>query len=175
MSGGESRAPRDQPSPWRGVPFAHRTVFTGDPGARDDRAVVHLSGEVGYDIGDELAAALALCVACRPADIRIDLTEVTLLDSAGLTFLENARNRAARVGVPVTLTGRPPAIVLRLLELTGTPLDAPGAVVPGVPVEETRRPAAGEEVRAAPGGKGRGLMLILAGATVLASFVLDAL
>ncbi|MEU3602297.1 STAS domain-containing protein [Streptomyces sp. NPDC006798] len=144
--------------------FGHRTVFTGPAGDGTAWAEVRLWGEVDLETGAELDALLDLCLACRPAGIRIDVTAVGLLDCAGLRHLERVAETAARAGVSLVLGGTPQPLVARLLALTGTRLARPDAAqeatVPG------RHPGEGRRERLL-----RFSMLTIAGSTVLGSLL----
>ncbi|WP_329013806.1 STAS domain-containing protein [Streptomyces sp. NBC_00690] len=151
--------------------FSHHTRFTPGPEGETERATVHLAGELNLESHRDAQAVLELCITTRPAHIAIDLTRLTLLDRTGVTVLKTAQHQANDAGVPLTLTGRPPLIVARLLNLTGTPRPpqgearnrtdpAPGCSLEGTPGVASHRTAAN-----------RIAMVTLAGVTVLASLL----
>ncbi|MEU0990613.1 STAS domain-containing protein [Streptomyces sp. NPDC005953] len=121
-------------------PFTHRTVFIPrtDRQGEGDHAVMHVAGEIDMYTGEWLKAALTLCIACRPATIHLDITDVTLLDSGGLDSLTSAQQDAAATGVTLLLTGQPAPIVERLLRLKGAP-PLPGYTEPGTRVHPQPR------------------------------------
>lgn len=102
--------------------FAYRTYFETDPDDRLRAAVMRLSGTVDLDTGRDLAAALHLCTTLRPTAILVDITEVVLMDCAGLRVLLTARDEASREGIPLTLTGTPqPAVGMLLNHISNLP------------------------------------------------------
>ncbi|MEU5159448.1 STAS domain-containing protein [Streptomyces sp. NPDC020875] len=146
--------------------FGHRTLFTGPAGDGTAWAEVRLWGEVDLEAGAEVDALLDLCLACRPAGIRIDVTAVGLLDCAGLRHLERAAETAARAGVSLVLGGTPQPLVARLLALTGTRLGRPDPGPRTTAPVAARHPGAGRRERLL-----RLSMLTIAGSTVLGSLL----
>ncbi|MFE3022397.1 STAS domain-containing protein [Streptomyces sp. NPDC059256] len=151
--------------------FSHHTRFTPGPEGGQERATVHLAGELNLESHRNAQAVLELCVTIRPAHITIDLTRLTLLDRAGVSVLKTAQHQANDAGIPLTLTGRPPLSVARLLNLTGTPHP---------PQEEARHRtdrAAGCSLEGTHGVAPRRMaghriaMVTLAGVTVLVSLL----
>jgi anti-anti-sigma factor len=81
-------------------------------------ARVTLVGELDLDGGPPLRAALAACLARRPALLVLDLRHLRFCDCAGLNLLLEARISAHRLGVDLRAegVGGQPA---RLLTLVG--------------------------------------------------------
>jgi anti-anti-sigma factor len=79
-----------------------------------------VSGEIDLDTADDLAEAVGrvLATAC-PAEVVVDLAEVTLCDSAGIDALLRARDAAAAQAVHLVVIN-PRGIVRRALDVTGT-------------------------------------------------------
>ena len=82
---------------------------TPDPGAlkleldrRGNAAVIYASGEIDLATAPELEAVLARAIR-RSAMVRLDLSEVTFMDSSGIHALHDARARAGRHGCILTV------------------------------------------------------------------------
>jgi anti-anti-sigma factor len=93
---------------------------------RGDTSVVALSGEVDMSAEEKLADVL-LAELHRPetADLRIDLAEVTFLDSSAINVLVQVFNAARESGRELHLV-RARRSPLKVLEMTGLmPLLAP--------------------------------------------------
>ncbi|MCM2393908.1 STAS domain-containing protein [Streptomyces albipurpureus] len=149
--------------------FSHHTRFITNLGHGQTQAIVHLAGELDQDSRTDAQAVLALCITTRPAHITVDLTRLTLLDRSGLTVLRTAQHQAADEGIPFTLTGRPPLIVARLLNLTGTPFPPSDQTAE---VSQTVCCRLGDTRRAASRRTAaRTVMVALAVVTVLASLL----
>ncbi|MFJ3205620.1 STAS domain-containing protein [Streptomyces sp. NPDC086989] len=95
-----------------------------DPGTRPEdsrqQAVVHVGGEMDIDRAPILRAALLTAITqdSGPADIVVDLTELSFCDSAGLGAFISARRTAGEYGRRISLRNPPPQF-RRLLALTG--------------------------------------------------------
>ncbi|MEO3973503.1 STAS domain-containing protein [Streptomyces sp. CAU 1734] len=120
------------------VPFlSHRTVFVTEPGG-GERVVITLSGELDMVSGAMVTEVVEMCLRSRPTGVRVDISDLTLMDCGGLGQLHRAARAARLAGAGFTLTGSPQPMVGRVLQLTGTPLGALPA-----PREDTpSRPAA---------------------------------
>ncbi|MDD7967199.1 STAS domain-containing protein [Actinomycetospora lemnae] len=92
-----------------------RTERTDGPGGQ---AVVVVGGDLDYDSHGRLDDAVGAALDDRPADLVVDLAEVTYCDSCGLRVLLGAHRRATEVGAAFALRGArgQPA---RALKLTG--------------------------------------------------------
>jgi len=79
-----------------------------------------VSGEIDLDTADILAEAVdrVLATAC-PAEVVVDLAEVTLCDSVGIGALLRAREAAAAQAVHLVVIN-PRGVVRRALDVTGT-------------------------------------------------------
>ncbi|NHC46966.1 STAS domain-containing protein [Motilibacter aurantiacus] len=88
---------------------------------------VALSGEVDLALNDRLDAMAAAFERGPAADARVDLRDVTFMDSAGLAFVARLIRAAADRGGEVVLLGPPPAL-RRVLAVSG--LDRLARIVP---------------------------------------------
>jgi anti-anti-sigma factor len=112
-------------------PFlSHSTRFLRDPQGRE-WAVIGLRGELDLDSGALVSEVVELCLGCRPAGIRVDVSGLTLMDCAGLGQLHHAAQNAGRAGVSFVLTGTPQPVVGRVMRLTGTALGPLGETPAG--------------------------------------------
>jgi anti-sigma B factor antagonist len=84
----------------------------------DDRAVVHLSGEVDLATCPQLRDVLAGLIDGGIYHLVVDLEQVSFLDSSGIGVLMGAHRRIREHGGSLRLTA-PSAHVRRVLELTG--------------------------------------------------------
>ena len=75
--------------------------------------LVVASGELDLTVAAQFEAAIVR--QGGPDGVRIDLADVTFIDSSGIHALVNARAAVGRVVIR-----RPSTVVLRLLEVTGT-------------------------------------------------------
>ena len=76
--------------------------------------------EIDFDNSAEITQAVRETVARRrPARVRVDLGELTFLDSPGLMVLLNGLRRVMRQGGRLAIACTNPT-VLRLFEITGT-------------------------------------------------------
>lgn len=80
-----------------------------------DRAVVSVSGELDIATAPQLAAVLALAMGSRPAELWVDLTPTTFIDSTGLHVLAKTNDR---FDGPLTVIC-PPGHVRRVFEIAG--------------------------------------------------------
>jgi anti-sigma B factor antagonist len=81
---------------WTGPPsldFMSVTTARSDAGGR-----ISVAGEVDCSTAPQLTASLESLLSAAPAEVVVDLTEVTFLDSAGLHALVTAHARAAGQG-----------------------------------------------------------------------------
>jgi anti-anti-sigma factor len=82
--------------------------------------VAVLAGEIDLASIDALEAAITATEQDAPADsdVVLDMSGVTFLDSSGLRVLVTANDRLDAAGRRLVIR-RPPASVLRILEITG--------------------------------------------------------
>jgi anti-anti-sigma factor len=121
---------------WSGLVPSHRAAVTLSPPTPlrgkeigglltiycDEDLALCVIGEVDVSNADQFAAALGKGVVLGQ-DIRLELSELTFIDSAGLYALVHSAKALARSGGRLVLAS-PSAVLLRLLELT--------AIVPNV-------------------------------------------
>jgi anti-sigma B factor antagonist len=79
---------------------------------------VALAGEMDLATSGPLAQALTEVLDTKPVTVRLDLAEVSFLDSSGIRCLVGAAERAAAVGGHLVVRN-PTPMVLRVLELCG--------------------------------------------------------
>ena len=84
----------------------------------EDATVLAVSGELDLVSSPELEEALARVDGSEPALVILDLREVEFMDSAGLSVLVKAHQRAQSAGRRFGLVNGTPQ-VRRLLSLTG--------------------------------------------------------
>ncbi|MGY1745614.1 STAS domain-containing protein [Blastococcus sp. SYSU D00695] len=89
------------------------TTSRSESGAR-----VHVAGEVDCSTAPRLTESLDGVLDDAPAEVVVDLTEVTFLDSAGLHALVTAHGRAGRAGTRLRVLVATRA-VLRPIQVTG--------------------------------------------------------
>ena len=94
------------------------------------RTVCRLSGALDWEHAAQLGAALAACDDA--ADLAVDLSDVSFMDSAGLRVLVGGVRRVHYAGGAVVVCGARPNI-RRLLELTGFDRVAPLEAEPVTP------------------------------------------
>ncbi len=91
--------------------------------SEDAGVVLRVSGEMdvetAYRVPDDVAAEVGEHTDGRPRHVTIDLSEVTFIDSVGLSMLLRSEEEARRNDVPLVLR-RPSESVRRLLEITAT-------------------------------------------------------
>jgi anti-sigma B factor antagonist len=80
-----------------------------------DRAVVAVSGELDMATAPQLRTVLALAMGGRPAELWIDLSPTTFIDSTGLHVLLDIRQRFAGALAIVC----PPGHLRRVFEIAG--------------------------------------------------------
>ncbi|WP_196250672.1 STAS domain-containing protein [Cellulomonas sp. JZ18] len=130
-----------------------------------DRTIVRLSGEIDAALRDRASAALSL-VLLRHVPVELDTSQVTFIDSAGLSFLVQCCAVARAEGLDVSMP-QPARPVADLISLIGVaPLftpeeirrdgDRPSAATPraGRPVRADCRPASRCAPRRDPGTSG---------------------
>ena len=101
---------------WTGPPspdLMSVSTARSDAGAR-----VAVVGEVDCSTAPGLASCLDSLLESPPAEVVVDLTEVTFLDSAGLHTLVTAHGRATKLGVRLRVLVATRA-VLRPIQVTG--------------------------------------------------------
>ena len=82
-----------------------------------DESVVSVNGELDLVTGPDLLAALDRVPAER--QLVVDMSEVTFLDSTGLSALLIGNKRRVRRGADPMVVRRPSWSVVKLFELTG--------------------------------------------------------
>ena len=82
-----------------------------------EASVVKMWGEIDVSLRSAASAALANALK-RDLPVEIDTSNVTFLDSAGITFLVQFHTIGTEEGLPVTLKN-PPAAVTNVLEILG--------------------------------------------------------
>lgn len=82
------------------------------------RSVVDVRGEIDVSTGPELAAALDRTLAAGAAQIWVDLTETTFMDSTGLHVLGELRDRVVELNRRLAVIC-PDGPVRRALEVSG--------------------------------------------------------
>ncbi len=88
--------------------------FRTEPG---DRLVVHASGELDAESGSQLRTILSDAFAARPEAVVVDLTDLSFIDSVGLSVLVSAHQRGEADGIPLEIHSVPPAC-RRVFEIT---------------------------------------------------------
>jgi anti-anti-sigma factor len=98
---------------------------------------VAVAGEMDLATSGGLGLALGQVLEPRPVTVRIDLAEVSFLDSSGIRCLVGVAERAAVVGSHLVVRN-PTPMVLRVLEMCGVDglLLADGTGVDGSAVRE---------------------------------------
>jgi anti-sigma B factor antagonist len=113
--------------------------FTVVSPAGSCECVVRARGEVDIYTGPSLRDVLRDALATGASKVIIDMTDVSFIDSSGLSVIIGAHKKAEDGGIELVLQG-PTARVVRLLELTGlnrvlnvvaAPLPGDGALQPG--------------------------------------------
>ena len=86
-----------------------------------DPLTVTVAGPLDFDTAEELLETVAKALAENRAQplLTLDLADLTLCDSMGLSALLSVRRRATADGIRLVLLSRPRHLD-RLLELTGT-------------------------------------------------------
>ena len=83
----------------------------------DERVVVHVAGELDAQSGTDLTALLDDAFGRRPTAVVADLTDLTFVDSVGLSILVTAHHRGGAEGIPFEVHNVAPAC-LRVFEIT---------------------------------------------------------
>jgi anti-anti-sigma factor len=99
-------------------PFSVHVDSSGAP------ATVVVAGEIDIATIAELEAARTEALGGSPAALRIDLSEVTFVDSTGLRFLIETHRMTDRSGCELSLV-RPAESAMHAFRLTGTDLRLP--------------------------------------------------
>lgn len=84
----------------------------------DGTPVVAFTGEVDVATHERFSAAVLAAAAGGPAQVTVDLTEVTFFDSSAVSALLVARGSLAESGTALVV-GEVSAIVRRTLEIVG--------------------------------------------------------
>jgi anti-sigma B factor antagonist len=98
---------------WIGTSITELISVTVSTGGR-----VAVAGEIDCSTAPRLAAGLESALATGPAELVVDLSEVSFLDSAGLHALVTAHTAAGRLGVRMRVLVATRA-VLRPIQVTG--------------------------------------------------------
>jgi anti-sigma B factor antagonist len=113
--------------------------FTVVSPAGSRECIVRARGEVDIYTGPSLRDVLRDALTTGASTVTIDMTDVSFIDSSGLSVIIGAHKKAEDGGIALVLQG-PTARVVRLLELTGlnrvlnvvaAPLPGDGALQPG--------------------------------------------
>lgn len=80
-------------------------------------AVIRLAGEIDLAIGESLAVAAQEAII-RALPVRVDVSEVTFMDSTGLGFLAQLERAGAEAGWRLTVIG-PSQLILETLTMCG--------------------------------------------------------
>lgn len=99
--------------------------------AESGEAIVEISGEIDVDSATAIEPVLDEALRQSDAEVVIDLTRVTFMDSSGIGMLISAKERADEAGVVIVLRS-PSHPVRRVLELGGV-ADWFGLADPGQP------------------------------------------
>lgn len=81
--------------------------------------LIYVRGDLDHDTAGELRAAIDEELAGRPANMALDLSDVSYIDSAGLTLLFDIMAKFSPPGWLGVVN--PNSSVRRLLEITGLP------------------------------------------------------
>jgi anti-sigma B factor antagonist len=88
-------------------------------GSAEAVLAITLRGEIDYTNAQPVTGKVVAAIAdTRPATVRVDLTEVTFLDSSGIGVLISAMKAARSADAEYLVVGAGP-IVLDQLEITG--------------------------------------------------------
>ncbi len=101
---------------WTGSPPSELMTVTTE--RTDAGARVVVAGEVDCSTAPRMGACIDSLLAAEPAEVVVDLTGVTFLDSAGLHALVTAHARAQALGVRLRVLVATRA-VLRPIQVTG--------------------------------------------------------
>lgn len=82
-----------------------------------ERFVVHVSGDLDALNGGELATLLSTAFGAAPEAVVLDLSELSFVDSIGLSVLVTAHNRGQAAGIPFEVHNVPESC-MRVLEIT---------------------------------------------------------
>ncbi|WP_053708519.1 STAS domain-containing protein [Streptomyces sp. NRRL B-3648] len=114
----------------------HPTEFTVTVYRTAGTLIVRVAGELDYDTCDGLTDMAARHLTAGQADlgaVRLDVRDLTWIDSSGLSALLTVRRRAADIGATLYLDHRPD-VLERMLRLTNV-------------LDHLLAPASGEETR----------------------------
>lgn len=95
-----------------------KTTVTVDPTTRS--ATLHLAGDLDFTTSDPFMATVRRVLDEQPdlQKLRLDFTDLSFCDSAGLSALLLVHRRASAAGVVLQLEHRPPQLN-RVLDVTG--------------------------------------------------------
>jgi len=101
----------DTPTPWQSGTADANPPARVSARRTGDRVVVEATGDIDRDLAEQLRRAVVEAVAAeQPAEVAIDLTDITRLDGPALAALVAGRNAAHRAGVRWRLARAQPAI-----------------------------------------------------------------
>jgi anti-sigma B factor antagonist len=83
----------------------------------DERVVIHVAGELDAQSGTDLTALIDDAFRRRPHAVVVDLTDVTFVDSVGLSVLVTSHNRGQDDAIGFEVHNVTPAC-LRVFEIT---------------------------------------------------------
>ena len=108
-----------EPSAAQDVPSALRRYgFCVDPDRSEETLVLRLYGELDIATAPMLREALSSAMEARPSRLRLDLSDLTFVDSTGIGAIMSGARRAAMLGCAFVLRSPGPT-VLRTLHLIG--------------------------------------------------------
>ena len=95
-----------------------KTTVTVDPTTRS--ATVHLAGDLDFTTSEPFLATVRRVLDDHPdlQRLRLDFTDLSFCDSAGLSALLLVHRRSSAAGVDLRLDHRPPQLD-RVLDVTG--------------------------------------------------------
>ncbi len=67
--------------------------------------ILPLEGEIDLHVSPQIGASLASMIAAKPAQVVVDLSKVSYIDSSGLAILIEAMQNVARYGGKFALSG----------------------------------------------------------------------
>ncbi|WP_328403544.1 STAS domain-containing protein [Streptomyces sp. NBC_00390] len=123
------------------MPIPQLNIYRHD---RESRALITLAGEIDLDTAPLVRESLEGCLRDGIRTIDIDLITVTFCDCSGLNAFLHASQQTTAAGGSLQLH-HPPALVARLVELTGS-----GFLLLGLPFGRLPAPLQGGPVPAAP-------------------------
>ncbi|MEV7784430.1 STAS domain-containing protein [Streptomyces sp. NPDC088106] len=127
------------------MPLPQLAVYRHDQG---DRTLIALAGEIDLDSVPLVRTALERCLRDGIRSIDVDLTAVSFCECSGLNTFLRASQQATSAGKTLRLH-RPPAMLARMLDLTGC-----GFLLLGLPFGQAS-PSLGDTPAVVPSGPPR--------------------